>query len=246
VTSFDGKVAVVTGGAGGIGYAVAERLVAGGATVAIFDCDTETEKVASKLGATAFQVDVSDVAAIEAALQAVVNRHAGLHVLVNNAGIYGTGALTGDYPPDIFDAVVAVNLRGTFLGMHFGIPHIVASGGGSVVNTSSAGAWKNVATHGPYCATKQAVVSLTKTAAVEYAAKGVRVNAVLPGATETALARKLWDENPATEAAVIPLHPIGRIASPAEIAATIVFLASEEASYITGAALPVDGGYTAT
>jgi NAD(P)-dependent dehydrogenase (short-subunit alcohol dehydrogenase family) len=244
MTRFEGKIAAVTGGASGIGFAVAERLVTDGATVAILDL-AGADSAAKELGGTGYVVDVSDAAQVETTLQAVVARYGGLHLLVNNAGIDGGPFPLAQYPPDEFDRVIAVNLRGVFLGMRYGIPHILASGGGAIVNTASAAGIRGVPSLAPYSATKAAVISLTKTAAVEYADQGVRINAVLPGAIETPMMAKIFDEAPEMRDPIVAGHPLGRTGTPAEIAATVAFLLSDDAGFITGAGFSADGGYTA-
>jgi NAD(P)-dependent dehydrogenase (short-subunit alcohol dehydrogenase family) len=158
MSSFDGKVAIVTGGASGIGHAIAQRLAIDAGTVVIFDI-AGVDATATELGVTG----------LTGAMQSVVDRFGALHVLVNNAGTDGPAQPLGEYPPEGFDAVVAVNLRGTFLCLRFGIPHLIAAGGGAVVNISSAAALKGVAGLGPYSATKAGVIALTRTAALEYA-----------------------------------------------------------------------------
>jgi len=240
--SFDGKVAIVTGGASGIGHAIAQRLAIDGGTVVIFDI-AGVDATATELGVTGLTVDVTDGAAVEGAMQSVVDRFGALHVLVNNAGTDGPAQPLGDYPPEGFDAVVAVNLRGTFLCLRFGIPHLIAAGGGAVVNISSAAALKGVAGLGPYSATKAGVIALTRTAALEYAGQGIRVNAVLPGAIDTPLLRHVLASTPGMVEAVTGQHPIGRLGTTDEVAATVAFLAGDDASFVTGAALAADGAY---
>ena len=235
----------MTGGASGIGYAIARRLAADGATVVIFDI-SNVEAAATALGVIGLTVDVTDAGEVERSLHSVVDRYGALHILVNNAGIDGAVSAIDAYPLDAFDAVVGVNLGGTFFCMRYAIPHLIASGGGAVVNLSSAAALKGVAGLGPYSATKAAVIALTRTAAFEYSGKGVRVNAVLPGAIETPLLTEVLASTPGMKEAMIDKHPIGRFGTPAELAATVAFLVSDDASFVTGAALAADGGWGVT
>jgi NAD(P)-dependent dehydrogenase (short-subunit alcohol dehydrogenase family) len=241
---FVGKVAAVTGGASGIGYAVAEYLVAEGATVAILDL-AHADIAAKDLGATGYTVDVADPASVESALQSLVAHHGGLHLMVNNAGIDGGSFPLADYPLEEFDRVIGVNLRGVFLGMRYAIPHILASGGGAIVNMASVAGVRGVPTLAPYSASKAAIISLTRTAAVEYSSQGVRINAILPGAIETPMMAKIFEETPGMREPIVAGHPIGRTGTAVEIAAAVAFLLSEEADFITGTALSVDGGYSA-
>ena len=245
MTTLAGKVAAVTGAASGIGFAIAERLAADGASVALLDIDG-ADAAAKELGAAGFAVDVTDAAAVERGLREVVEHLGGLHMLVNNAGIDGSPAPLADYSPEEFDRVVAINLRGVFLGMRYGIPHILASGGGSIVNIASAAGIRGVPTLAPYSATKAAVISLTKTAAHEYSGQGIRVNAVLPGAVETPMMAQVFQASPELKEPIVAGHPIGRVGTPAEIAGAVAFLLGDDATFVTGAALSADGGYTAT
>lgn len=238
------QVVAVTGGADGIGFAIANRLASDGARVAILDLKG-AESAANKLDGLGIDIDVSDPVGMEAAFQNVTDHFGRLDIVVNNAGVEGASAPTGEYPVSAFQRVVGVNLCGTFHGLRFGIPHILKSGGGSVVNISSAAAVKGIPTMGPYCATKAAIVSLTRAAAVEYGAQGIRINAILPGATETAILAQTMEANPQVFGALVAQHPIGRVGQPPEIAAAVAFLVSDEAAFITGIALTVDGGFCA-
>ncbi|MQY27621.1 SDR family NAD(P)-dependent oxidoreductase [Nocardia aurantia] len=193
--------------------------------------------------AVAVRVDVANSAEVRAMIELAVNTYGRLDVLFNNAGMSGQRGPLAELDEDAFDTVVAVNLKGAFLGMKFGIPAMLASGGGSVINTASASAlvgWKNLA---HYAAAKGGVVQLTKSAALDYAKQGIRVNAICPGMTWTGLAGAGDDSVPPTD--MVPPQPMNRWGLPGELASAALFLASDESSFVTGAAIPVDGGYVA-
>ena len=238
------KTAAVTGGADGIGYAIAERLAYEGATVAVLDIE-QPDAAAGELGGIGVHVDVSDPQAVQSALQTVVDHYGKLDILVNNAGIDGVSTPTADYPLADFHRVLNVNLAGVFYGLKFGIPHLINNGGGSIVNIASGAAVKAIPGLSPYCASKAGVVGLSRTAAVEYAPHGIRINTVLPGAIETPLLAEVIAKSPDVIGVMAAQHPIGRIGMPAEVAAAVAFLASDDAAFVTGVALPVDGGFAA-
>jgi NAD(P)-dependent dehydrogenase (short-subunit alcohol dehydrogenase family) len=239
------KTAAVTGGADGIGYAIAERLTHEGANVAVLDIN-EPDAAASKLGGIGVQVDVSDPQAMQSGLQTIVDHYGKLDILVNNAGIDGVSTPTADYPLADYQRVLNVNLTGVFHGLKFAIPHLINNGGGSIINIASGAAVKAIPGLSPYCASKAGVVALTRTAAVEYAPQGIRINAILPGAIETPLLAEVIAKSPDVIGVMAAQHPIGRIGTPAEVAAAVAFLASDDAAFVTGVALPVDGGFAAT
>jgi NAD(P)-dependent dehydrogenase (short-subunit alcohol dehydrogenase family) len=245
---FEDKVAIVTGGGSGIGEAVALELGCGGAEVIVADLELDAaERVAERVRdagarAHAFAVDVADAAAVEKMVDFAVENAGGLHLAVNNAGIGGAGAPTADYPLDGWRRVIDVNLHGVFYGMKYQIAAMLKSGGGSIVNMSSILGSVGFATACAYVSAKHALLGLTRTAAMEYAARGVRINAVGPAFIETPLLSANLDQAVLDQLAA--LHPIGRIGRPEEVSALTCFLLSDRASFITGSYHLVDGGYT--
>jgi NAD(P)-dependent dehydrogenase (short-subunit alcohol dehydrogenase family) len=246
---FTGKTALVTGGASGIGAAVARQLAAGGAKVVVADRDLagaeQVVAMITKAGgmAAAYQVDVADAIEVEAMVGFATRTYGGLHLAVNNAGIGGPSAATADYPLDGWHQVINVNLNSAFYGLKYQIPAILAAGGGAIVNMASILGTLAFAQAPAYVAAKHAMVGLTKTAAIEYARHGIRINAIGPGFIDTPLLSKNLDQ--ATLAHVAGLHPVGRLGTSDEVAALTLFLLSDEASFITGSYHLVDGGYSA-
>ncbi len=238
-----GKIAVVTGAGSGMGAAMVEQFCAQGAQVIAADISGKQNEIAARLGNSCIAVhaDVSQSADVQAMLQLAVDRFGSLDVLCNNAGIAGPLAPTAELDEDSFDRVIAVNLRGVFLGMKYAIPHMLKTGGGSIINTSSMAALVAFPGMPAYCASKGGVSMLTKLTAAEYCAQGIRVNAILPGAIETGMTQGL---PPAFLAGAVAGTLMGRMGQPGEIAQLAVFLASDEASFVTGTLTPVDGGYT--
>lgn len=240
-----GKVAIVTGAGSGIGRASAELFAAEGARVVCADTSGNEEDVAAGIGANAVaaHVDVSSSADVARMVDTAVDAFGRIDVLFNNAGFGGPRAPLHEQEEALLDAVLAVNLKGVFLGMKHAIPVMLRTGGGSVINTaSSAGlvGWKH---HSLYSAAKGAVVQLTKSAALDYAESGIRVNAICPGMTWTGLAGASYGSTPPPD--LRPPQPMNRWGLPGELAAAALFLASDESSFVTGAAIPVDGGYVA-
>lgn len=242
---FSGKVAIVTGAGSGIGEACAITLAQRGAKVLVADRDAEgADRVAAAIGDSAmpFTVDVSDPTQCEAMVAAAVDGLGGLHVAVNNAGIGGEQNTTGDYSVDGWRQVVSVNLDGVFYCMRAQIPVMVAGGGGSIVNMASILGSVGFSAAPAYTAAKHGVVGLTKVAALDHAAQGVRVNSVGPGFIDTPLLAALPEE---MLAGIAALHPLGRMGTSQEVAEVVAFLASDKASNVTGSYYLTDGGYTA-
>jgi NAD(P)-dependent dehydrogenase (short-subunit alcohol dehydrogenase family) len=244
---FQDRVAIVTGGASGIGEAVVKDLLAEGAKVVIADFDEAgAQRLAQSCGedrARAFKVDVSDAQAVSASVDFAVETFGGLHLAVNNAGIGAPSTPLADIAIDDWHRVVGVDLHSVFYGMKYQIPAMLKSGGGAIVNMASilgAAGWAGSAA---YVTSKHAVVGMTKTAALDYAGQGIRVNAVGPAFVETpALGKTMTD---AELAVLAGLHAFDRLARPEEIAAMTSFLLSDRASFMTGTYYPVDGGYLA-
>lgn len=242
----NGKVAIITGAGSGIGWAAASRFADEGARVVCADISGHERDIADRLGAVALpvHVDVTSAADVERMVATTVDHFGRLDILLNNAGFGGPHAALADTEEALFDTIVAINLKGVFLGMKYAIPAMLDGGGGAIVNTASASGlvgWKGLSC---YAAAKAAVVQMTKSAALDYARTNVRINAICPGMTYTGLAgAKPDDEVP--PGGFLPT-PMARWGEPTELAAAALFLASDEASFVTGAALAVDGGYSAS
>jgi len=246
-----GKVALVTGGASGIGRAACEAFAREGARVVVGDLDEGGARACADAicaaggDAVAQAVDVCDEAQVERLVAAAVERFGRLDCALNNAGISGAGGLLHDIPLDGFRRTLEVNLQGVFLCMKHEIRVMLAQGGGAIVNTASGSGV--IATPGlsPYCASKHAILGLTKTAAVENARSGIRINAVLPGSTDTPMLRASMAGSPELEKLILRSQPGGRLGRPEEIAEAVVWLCSDRASFVTGESMLVDGGSVA-
>jgi NAD(P)-dependent dehydrogenase (short-subunit alcohol dehydrogenase family) len=238
---FENKVAIVTGAAAGIGKACMVRLAGEGATVIGADVDTaKLEVAAAEVGAVPMPCDVSDEAAINRMVAQIIERFGAIHVLVNNAGIGNRRRVRlHEQEPDDWDRVMAVNVRGLYLMQRAIIPHMLAQGGGSIVNMASTGSFRATALSSPYITSKGAVLMMTRAAAVDYASDNIRVNAVCPGTTDTDI---LANSSQEVIEMLVARSPQGRLGKPEEVAALVAFLASDEAPHITGSSHIIDGG----
>ena len=249
---FTGKVALVTGAAGGMGRATAQAFAAAGAKVVAADIAADEGEQTAKLirgngGEAVFvRTDVSDAADVEAAVATAVNEYGGLDCAANMAAIETETTFLADCEEATFDRLVAVNLRSIFLCLKYEIRAMLQRGGGSIVNIASTNSFRPLPKQAVYTATKHGVIGLTKTAAIEYAGKGVRVNAVAPGAIDTPMLRGAIAARGSDEAEVISrLSLVGRFGDPAEIANAVLWLCSDGSTYTVGHTLAVDGGYLA-
>lgn len=245
----EGKIAVVTGGASGIGKAICKLFASEGAKLVIGDVDEEKGRIvaleinSSGGEAIFFHADVSNYESVKALIECAVKNFGRVDVLVNNAGVLLGPYFIHETPLDVLDKSLNINVKGVFYGMKCVIPYMLNQGGGVIINLASGMGVVGIPGLSCYCASKGAVIQLTKTAALEYARKGIRIAAVAPGPTDTPLLENLLKGFPDLAQVRIPL---GRLASPEEIANVVLFLASEKSSFITGSVIVVDGGETAT
>lgn len=247
-----GRTALITGAGSGIGREAALLFAAEGARVTVADLDAAGgEATAAAIreadGEACFvRTDVVRAADVSAAVEATESRYGGLHVLFNNAGIFpADDGSPVETPEEVFDRVIAVNLKGVFLGCKYGIPALLRAGGGAIVNTASFVAVMGAATSQiAYTASKGGVLAMTREIAVEYARRGIRANALCPGPVDTPLLAELLAD-PAARARRLVHVPMGRLASAAEVARAALFLASDDASYVNGATFLVDGAISA-
>ncbi|KQT10846.1 glucose 1-dehydrogenase [Ramlibacter sp. Leaf400] len=244
------KVAIVTGAASGIGRAIALSYAGAGARVVVSDTDTaggeETVALVRRAGGDAIfaAADVSVPGDCSGLVERTVGAYGRLDIACNNAGIGGELAPTADYPLDAWNRVIAVNLSGVFHCMRSQIRAMLKGGGGAIVNMASILGTVGFANAPAYTAAKHGVLGLTKAAAQEYAAQGIRINAVGPAFIHTPMIERL-ESDPAALAALVAMHPIGRLGRPEEVAALVTWLSSPAASFATGAYYPIDGGYLA-
>lgn len=248
---FDGKVVLITGAGIGLGQAVALAFAKEGARLVLSDIDASanqaTLELVQQLGCEAFAVtaDVSNRASVEALVTAAITRFGHLDVAVNNAGTHEPPGSFFDTGDDIFERVIGVNLRGVWLCMQAELRAMLPRASGAIINISAITDSVGAPAMSVYVASKHGVLGLTRSAALEFAKSGIRINAVSPAAMRTPMFEAAAQENPEFVAQGQAAHPIGRVAEPAEVAGAVLFLASEDASFVLGHSLKVDGGYTA-
>jgi NAD(P)-dependent dehydrogenase (short-subunit alcohol dehydrogenase family) len=243
----NGKVAVVTGAGSGIGRATALLLAREGAVVLAADIDGPAARATADLGdggLIAHETDVSDDAAVQRMFAHCRKELGPVAVLANIAGI-GSTTTAPETPLEVWEEVFAVNARGTFLCCKHGIPQMASGGGGSIVNMGSVAGLVGLRNRAAYCASKGAVVALTRALAIDHTADRIRVNCICPGTVDSPWVRRLVDEAGESLDALVARQPMGRLGTPEEIAAAVVYLASDAAAFITGSALVIDGGLTA-
>ena len=248
---FEGKVAFVTGAAGGIGFATARAFAESGAAVVITDVNENAAKAAADAltnaghKALGLRCDVSDEAQVATAIAETVSVFGRLDAAYNNAGLHAPSVETADALAEDFDRVIAVNLRGVWACMKHELRQMRKQGNGTIVNCSSQSGLAGIAGLGAYTASKHGVIGLTKAAALEYARRGIRINAICPGTANTPMVAKAMKDHPAEMQAVIDDIPLGRMGTPEEIASAVLWLCSPGAGFMIGQIVAPDGGYTA-
>lgn len=246
-----GRVAIVTGAASGIGRATALAFAARGASVMVSDVmvdggEETVQLIRDQGGRASFvRADVANDADVKALVERTVDEYGRLDYAFNNAGIEGENGATAECSEENFDRVIAVNLKGVWLGMKYEIPAMLANGGGAIVNCSSVAGLVGFPNLPAYVASKHGVVGLTKAAALDYATSGIRVNAVCPGVIATPMVERVTAGSPEVEAAYAAFQPLGRMGTSEEIAESVVWLCSDAGAFVTGHAMAVDGGLVA-
>jgi NAD(P)-dependent dehydrogenase (short-subunit alcohol dehydrogenase family) len=245
-TRFQDKRVIVTGGASGIGAAAARAFASEGAKVVIADLQPKGEEVAAAIRASGGEAvfnltDLSRETDCAQMVATAVRNFGGLDIAFNNGAVAGAGRLAAEEPLDSWDRLININLKSVYLSMKFEIPAMLEAGGGAIVNTSSIAGLFGEAGAASYAAAKHGVIGLTRSAALDYIKQGIRINAICPGATNTEMLAT-WMQNPEVAAQIRAGQPIGRLASPEELAAVVLFLCSSDASFVVGHAMVVDGG----
>ena len=248
--SLAGKVAIVTGGGGGIGRETARVLAEKGARVVVADPSEEAgeetlEVVGAGDDAMFVRANVTDLDSMTALVRATVDRYGRLDIAHNNAGIELSGPDLADVTVEDFNKIIAVNLTGVFISMKVEIPQMLSQGGGSIINNASSLGQVAIAHQSAYATSKHGVIGLTRAAAVEYSEHGIRVNAVLPGVIQTPIIDSLEETHPGFKEALLAKHPFGRLGSPRDIAEAVAWLGSDAAAFATGSLFNIDGGYLA-
>ena len=244
------KIALITGAGSGMGRAAALLFAKEGAKIACADIDqagaNETAKTIEREGGVAvgIKADVSKSEEVRTMVAAAAEKLGPPTILYNNAGIEGESNFLAQMPEEDFDRVIAINLRGVWLGMKYALPHMIKSGGGSIINTASIAGLVGIKSAAAYCAAKAGVIALTRVAALEYGRYNIRVNAICPGAIDTPMVQRVQGEGGLRGGAINRVSVLGRIGKPEEIAKTALFLASDDSSFATGAPFVIDGGWT--
>ncbi|OXB07823.1 SDR family NAD(P)-dependent oxidoreductase [Flavobacterium pectinovorum] len=245
--NFSGQAALVTGAGSGMGLTTAKAFAEAGASVAMADINDGAKRAAEELSAAGHNViaincDVADEDQVRAMIEQTVSTFGRLDFAFNNAGVMQTNKFTSEMSSEEWDRVQSVNLRGVWLCLKYELKHMEQQGSGSVVNCSSVGGFVTTAGLGGYISSKHGVIGLTKTAAVEYAPKGIRVNAVCPGTIRTSMVESMLNSEGFSMEEFVRLIPLGRLGRPEEISNAVLWLCSSDASYMIGHALPIDGG----